>query len=52
MGTTAFGPTTQRCGNVATLGYESNESNNVNEVVAVGARTAKTERPQPLCGLK
>ena len=35
---TALRPTAQRCGNAATLGYESNESNNLNEVVAVCAR--------------
>ena len=35
---TALRPTAQRCGNAATLGYESNESNNLNEVVAVRAR--------------
>ena len=35
---TGLWPTAQRCGNAATLGYESNESNNLNEVVAVCAR--------------
>ena len=40
---TALRPTAQRCGNAATLGYESNESNNLNEVAAVCARAAETE---------
>ena len=35
---TALRPTAQRCGNAATLGDRSNESNNLNEVVAVCAR--------------
>ena len=42
MGPTAFGPTAQRCGKVATLGYESNESNNRNAVVANVARDGRT----------
>ncbi len=35
---TALRPTAQRCGNAATLGDQSNESNNLNEVVAICAR--------------
>jgi hypothetical protein len=47
---TGHRPPTQRCGNAPMLGSESNESNNLNEVVAVCARAVETKRPQLRCG--
>jgi len=44
-------PPAQRCGNAATLGYISNQSNNLNEVVAKGASETRKRNGRNTVGI-